>query len=81
MSKKTKIFFVIFLSIFVSISMVLIFIVNLIIKKYEKEAVILLPPSEQIEVKSNQTITPEEETMDEIEEIEEEGMVSGPLLY
>ncbi len=80
MNKKAKIFFIIF----IGLAIILILIVNLIIKGYEREA-IHLPLSEQEEIKPEEIrpIEPakQEEYIEEDEEIEQEGLVSGPLIY
>ena len=75
MNKNTKIFFIIF----IGLAIILILIVNLIIKRYEKEAI----PSSLPKQEETESIGPpkEEEHIEEAEEIEQEGLVSGPLIY
>ena len=76
LNKKEKIFFLIF----IGLSIILILAVNLVIKRYEREAM----SSSLSEQKDISPIEPrvekEREFIEEAEDIEE-GPVSGPLLY
>jgi hypothetical protein len=79
MNKSSKILFFV---IFAALAIILIYIVNLVIKKYEREAVLPPPLPRQVEMRPMPLeLEPLEEDIEDAEEIEEEGVVSGPLLY
>ena len=76
MNKNEKIFFIFFLG----LSIILILIVNLVIKRYEREAM-TSSLSEQVDVRSAEPrVEDNKEYIEKLKDIEE-GQVSGPLLY
>ena len=80
MGKKEKVLFIIF----IGLCIILILTVNLVIKRYEEKETIpsSLPEQEDISPTEQRVEKKRErEYIKEPEEIEEEGLVSGPLVY